>query len=216
MFLRKNLKVGLSPRSIFVKDGRSKRSSDEAERPGQSARVPPRIVSIARGGVRWDRSTQRPLSPVVSAFPVADEEARSEADHTFSSKEGAMKVVILCGGQGTRLRAETEFRPKPMVEVGQKPILWHIMKLYSHYGFRDFVLCLGYRGNFIKEYFLKYEAMNSDFTISLGSRQRIHFHQKHHEQDYQVTLADTGQETMTGGRVRRVHPHIDGDTFLVT
>jgi len=127
-----------------------------------------------------------------------------------------MKVVILCGGQGTRLREETEFRPKPMVEIGQRPILWHIMKLYSHHGFREFILCLGYRGSFIKEYFLKYEAMNNDFTISLGSRQRITFHDAHDEQDYQVTLADTGLETMTGGRVRRVHPHIDGDTFLVT
>ena len=81
-----------------------------------------------------------------------------------------MKVVILCGGQGTRLREETEFRPKPMVEVGGRPILWHIMKLYAHYGFRDFVLCLGYRGNMIKEYFLNYEAMNNDFTICLGQK----------------------------------------------
>ena len=86
-----------------------------------------------------------------------------------------MKVVILCGGQGTRLREETEFRPKPMVEIGQRPILWHIMKMYSHHGFREFVLCLGYRGNFIKEYFLNYEAMNNDFTIGLGSRPRITF-----------------------------------------
>ena len=81
-----------------------------------------------------------------------------------------MKVVILCGGQGTRLREETEYRPKPLVEVGGRPILWHIMKLYAHYGFRDFVLCLGYRGNMIKEYFLNYEAMNNDFTICLGER----------------------------------------------
>ena len=79
------------------------------------------------------------------------------------------KVVILCGGLGTRLREETEFRPKPMVNVGGRPILWHIMKLYAHYGFREFVLCLGYRGNVIREYFLNYEAMNNDFTISLGS-----------------------------------------------
>ena len=79
-----------------------------------------------------------------------------------------MKVVILCGGLGTRLREETEFRPKPMVEVGGRPILWHIMKSYAHYGFREFVLCLGYRGNTIKEYFLNYEAMNNDFSIRLG------------------------------------------------
>ena len=84
-----------------------------------------------------------------------------------------MKVVILCGGLGTRLREETEFRPKPMVEVGGRPILWHIMKIYAHYGFREFVLCLGYRGNVIKEYFLNYEAMNNDFTISLGDEPAI-------------------------------------------
>ena len=81
-----------------------------------------------------------------------------------------MKVVILCGGQGTRLREETEFRPKPLVEVGGRPILWHIMKIYAHHGFHDFVLCLGYRGNMIKEYFLNYEAMNNDFTICLGRK----------------------------------------------
>ena len=79
-----------------------------------------------------------------------------------------MKVVVLCGGLGTRLREETEFRPKPLVEIGGRPILWHIMKTYAHHGFRDFVLCLGYRGNMIKEYFLNYEAMNNDFTICLG------------------------------------------------
>jgi len=127
-----------------------------------------------------------------------------------------MKVVILCGGQGTRLREETEYRPKPLVEVGQKPILWHIMKTYAHHGFRRFVLCLGYRGAMIKEYFLNYEAMNNDFTVALGSRNQIAYHDAHAEQDFQVTLADTGPDTMTGGRVRRVHRYIDGDTFLVT
>ena len=79
-----------------------------------------------------------------------------------------MRVVVLCGGLGTRLREETEYRPKPMVEIGGRPMLWHIMKLYAHRGFADFVLCLGYRGNMIKEYFLNYEAMNNDFTICLG------------------------------------------------
>jgi glucose-1-phosphate cytidylyltransferase len=127
-----------------------------------------------------------------------------------------MKVVILCGGQGTRLREETEYRPKPLVEVGPRPILWHIMKSYAHYGFRQFVLCLGYRGASIKEYFLNYEAMTNDFTIALGSRNHIAYHDTHAEQDFQVTLADTGLNTMTGGRVRRVHRYIDGDTFLVT
>lgn len=127
-----------------------------------------------------------------------------------------MKVVILCGGQGTRLREETEYRPKPLVDVGGKPILWHIMKTYAHHGFREFVLCLGYRGNMIKEYFLNYEAMNNDFTISLGQESRLYFNGAHQEQDFRVTLADTGLETMTGGRIRRIAQYIDGDTFLVT
>jgi glucose-1-phosphate cytidylyltransferase len=127
-----------------------------------------------------------------------------------------MKVVVLCGGLGTRLREETEFRPKPMVEVGGRPILWHIMKTYAHYGFRDFVLCLGYRGQSIKEYFLNYEAMNNDFTICLGNKSHIHYDGAHHEQDFRVTLADTGLESMTGGRVQRVRKYVEGETFLLT
>jgi glucose-1-phosphate cytidylyltransferase len=127
-----------------------------------------------------------------------------------------MKVIILCGGQGTRLREETEFRPKPLVEVGGRPILWHVMKLYAHYGFRDFVLGLGYRGNMIKEYFLNYEAMNNDFTICLGQRNSITHHDAHREQDFFVTLADTGLDAMTGSRVKQVERYIDGDTFMVT
>jgi glucose-1-phosphate cytidylyltransferase len=127
-----------------------------------------------------------------------------------------MKVVILCGGQGTRLREETEFRPKPLVSVGERPILWHIMKLFSHAGLRDFVLCLGYRGAMIKEYFLNYEAMNNDFTICLGKSPSMHFHDAHDEQDFHVCLADTGQETMTGGRLKRVARYIDSDTFILT
>jgi glucose-1-phosphate cytidylyltransferase len=127
-----------------------------------------------------------------------------------------MKTVILCGGQGTRLREETEFRPKPLVEVGGRPILWHIMKHYAHHGFREFVLCLGYRGNMIKEFFLNYEAMSNDFTIHLGREQRIEFNAAHGEQDFTVTLADTGQETMTGGRVKRIERYVDGDAFMLT
>jgi len=127
------------------------------------------------------------------------------------------KVVLLCGGLGTRLREETEFRPKPMVEVGGRPILWHIMKIYAHYGLREFVLCLGYKGNVIREYFLNYEAMSNDFTISLGkSGHKIEYHGAHDEQDFRVSLVNTGAETMTGGRVRRVEPYVDGDTFMVT
>lgn len=127
-----------------------------------------------------------------------------------------MKVVILAGGLGTRLREETEYRPKPLVDVGGRPILWHIMKLYAHHGFRDFVLCLGYRGNMIKEYFLRYEAVNNDFTIWLGRQNHITYHGAHKEQDYCVTLADTGPETMTGGRVKRVAKYVDDDTFMVS
>jgi glucose-1-phosphate cytidylyltransferase len=127
-----------------------------------------------------------------------------------------MKVVILCGGQGTRLREETEYRPKPLVEVGGKPILWHIMKSYAHHGFHEFVLCLGYRGQMIKEYFLNYEAMNNDFTISLGRNARIEYSGLHQEQDFRVTLAETGLETMTGGRLKRVEAYLESQTFMMT
>jgi glucose-1-phosphate cytidylyltransferase len=127
-----------------------------------------------------------------------------------------VKAIILAGGQGTRLREETEYRPKPLVEVGGRPILWHILKYYAHYGVRDFVVCLGYRGHMIKEYFLNYEAMNNDFTICLGEKNRIDYHGAHDEQDYNVTLAETGLDTMTGGRVARVKRHVDDETFCVT
>ena len=128
-----------------------------------------------------------------------------------------MRVVVLCGGLGTRLREETEFRPKPMVEIGGRPILWHIMKVYAHSGFREFVLCLGYRGNMIKEYFLNYEAMNNDFTICLGKKAQIQFNNDHQEQDFYVTLAETGAESMTGGRLKRVQPYLkDEERFMLT
>jgi glucose-1-phosphate cytidylyltransferase len=127
-----------------------------------------------------------------------------------------MKVVILCGGKGTRLREETEYRPKPMVNIGGRPILWHIMKTYAHYGFKDFILCLGYKGDIIKEYFLNYEAMNNDFTISLGNHNSIRLYDNHRENDWTVTLADTGEETMTGSRVKRIQKYIDCDSFFLT
>jgi glucose-1-phosphate cytidylyltransferase len=127
-----------------------------------------------------------------------------------------MKVVILCGGQGTRLREETEFRPKPLVEVGGRPILLHIMKLYAHHGFNDFVLCLGYRGDMIKEHFLNYEAMNNDFTVTLGSKATIHHHGSHDEDGFKVTLSDTGQDTMTGKRIKLVQKYVGGETFMAT
>jgi glucose-1-phosphate cytidylyltransferase len=127
-----------------------------------------------------------------------------------------LKVVLLCGGQGTRLREETEFRPKPLVPIGERPILWHIMKYFSHAGLREFVLCLGYRGSMIKEYFLNYEAMNSDFTICLGRQNSIQYHNAHGEQDFQVTLVDTGESSMTGGRVSRVRTYVQNEPFMVT
>jgi glucose-1-phosphate cytidylyltransferase len=127
-----------------------------------------------------------------------------------------MKAVILCGGIGTRLREQTEFRPKPMVEVGGRPILWHIMKIFARHSLSEFVLCLGYRGDMIKEYFLNYEAMNNDFTISLKCGHPIQYHGSHEERDFRVTLVDTGPLTMTGGRVKRIERYIDGDTFMVT
>jgi glucose-1-phosphate cytidylyltransferase len=128
-----------------------------------------------------------------------------------------VKVVILCGGMGTRLREETEYRPKPMVEIGGRPILWHIMKIYAFYGFNDFILCLGYKGSMIKEYFLNYRAMSNDFTIHLGrDNHSITYHTEHDEQDFSVTLADTGDDANTGSRVAQIAPYIDGDDFMVT
>jgi glucose-1-phosphate cytidylyltransferase len=132
--------------------------------------------------------------------------------------EDAMKVVILCGGKGTRLREETEFRPKPMVEIGGRPILWHIMKLYAHYGFDEFVLCLGYKGAMIKEYFLNYDSMLNDFTLTVGGRTKptITFHDNDEQHNFMVTLADTGEDTLTAGRLMRIQRYVDADTFMVT
>jgi glucose-1-phosphate cytidylyltransferase len=126
------------------------------------------------------------------------------------------QVVILCGGLGTRLREETEYRPKPMAEVGGRPVLWHLMKLFAHYELTDFVLCIGYRGQMIKDYFLNYEAWNSDLTITLGQHESVRFHDTHLETGWEVTIADTGETTQTGGRVKRIERHIVGDTFMVT
>lgn len=127
-----------------------------------------------------------------------------------------MKAVILCGGLGTRLREETEFRPKPLVEIGGRPILWHIMKLLGHQGLREFVLCLGYKGNQIKEFFLNYEAMTNDLEVQLGSRFAVKSLGQHQEQDYTVKLIETGQTANTGARVARIQHHVAGERFLVT
>lgn len=127
-----------------------------------------------------------------------------------------LKTVILCGGMGTRLREETEVRPKPMVEIGGKPILWHIMKIYSAYGFNDFILCLGYKGDLIKNYFANYTLLNNDFTVRLGSPNSIKVHNGHKELGWQVTLADTGERTLKGARIKKVEKYIAGDTFMLT
>lgn len=127
-----------------------------------------------------------------------------------------MKVIILCGGMGTRLREETEYKPKPMVEIGGKPILWHIMKHYAHYGFREFILALGYKGNVIREYFLNYFNYNSDITVDLANEGKITRHNQGISDDWKVTLMETGADSMTGYRVRQAGRFTDGDNFMVT
>ena len=127
-----------------------------------------------------------------------------------------MKVVILCGGTGTRLKEETEFRPKPLVEIGGKPLLWHVMKIYSHFGFNDFILCLGYKGQMIKKYFLDYPYVQNDFTVNLGFPGRARFHGKHQEDQWNITCVDTGLETQTGGRIKAIQKYVDSDPFFCT
>ncbi|GAB3012350.1 glucose-1-phosphate cytidylyltransferase [Niabella terrae] len=125
-----------------------------------------------------------------------------------------MKVVIFAGGLGTRLSEETGVRPKPMVEIGGKPILWHIMKIYSHYGFNDFIVCLGYRGYMIKEYFMNYFLHNADLTIDIGNNQ-VEYHANKSE-NFRITLVDTGAETKTAGRLQRVQSYIGAEPFMLT
>jgi len=126
-------------------------------------------------------------------------------------------VVILCGGMGTRLREASEKLPKPLVDIGGKPILWHIMKLYGAHGYRRFILCLGYKSEQIKRYFLDYQAEVSDFTLHMGDGHRQQFHNSYGHEDWEVTFAETGLLSGTGARVRRVEPYLrDCDTFLLT
>jgi len=125
-----------------------------------------------------------------------------------------MKVVIFAGGLGTRLSEETDIRPKPMVEVGGKPILWHIMKIYSHYGFNDFIVCLGYKGYFIKEYFMNYFLHNSDITIDL-SNNKMEVHGTNSE-PIKVTLVETGLSTKTAGRLKQVEKYVGNEDFMLT
>jgi len=125
-----------------------------------------------------------------------------------------MKAVILAGGLGTRISEESHLRPKPMIEIGGKPILWHIMKIYSHYGINDFVICLGYKGYVIKEYFANYFLHSSDVTFDMRSN-NMEVHEKHAE-PWRVTLVDTGESSMTGGRLLRVRNYLDDETFCFT
>jgi glucose-1-phosphate cytidylyltransferase len=127
-----------------------------------------------------------------------------------------MKVVILCGGQGTRLREETDVRPKPMVEIGGRPILWHIMKLYANHGLNDFVLCLGYKGHVIKDFFVNYEARMNDCTVRLGRSPGVEFHNGHGEEGWTVTLAETGEAAQTGARVHRSARYLNREPFCLT
>ena len=125
-----------------------------------------------------------------------------------------MKVVILAGGLGTRLMEETEARPKPMVEIGGKPILWHIMKIYEHYGFNDFVVCLGYKSQMIKEYFLNYYLYNSDLTIDLNQNEiKVHFT---NTESFKISLVETGIDTNTAGRIKRIQNYLNNETFMLT
>lgn len=126
-----------------------------------------------------------------------------------------MKVVILAGGYGTRISEESHLRPKPMIEIGERPILWHIMKLYSSYGFNDFVICLGYKGFYIKEYFAHYFLHESDVTFDFRNDNQIITHQ-HSAEPWKVTLVNTGLDTMTGGRVKRIQPYVNNETFMLT
>lgn len=127
-----------------------------------------------------------------------------------------MKVVILAGGFGTRIRDVAEDIPKPMIPIGPYPILWHIMKYYASYGHRDFVLCLGYKGNVIREFFLNYEAYTRDVTLELGNAASLSFHNEHAESDWKVTLAATGFSAMTGARVARIARYVGDDDFMLT
>lgn len=126
-----------------------------------------------------------------------------------------MPAVILCGGLGTRLREETEYRPKPMVEIGGRPMLWHILRIFARQGVREFILCLGYKGDVIRRYFLEYEVMNSDVTVELGTK-RVTLHDRIDEGDWRVTLAETGAKAQTGARIARVQRFVGARRFFAT
>lgn len=127
-----------------------------------------------------------------------------------------MDVVILCGGKGSRLSEETVVKPKPMVEIGEFPILWHIMKIYSHYGYKRFILALGYKASYIKEYFYNFRISQSDFRMNLNPDSQAEFFNKPEDMDWDITFVDTGLETLKGGRIKRVEKYIQSDRFHLT
>ena len=127
-----------------------------------------------------------------------------------------MDVVILCGGKGTRLSEETVLRPKPMVEIGGMPILWHIMKIYSYYGFKRFILALGYKGDYIKQYFYNYRITSGDFRLKLNPQTEPEYYNHSDEKDWEITFVDTGQDTLKGGRIKRIEKYIQSDLFHLT
>ena len=127
-----------------------------------------------------------------------------------------LDVIILCGGKGTRLSEETVTKPKPMVEIGGKPILWHIMKYYSHYGFNRFILALGYKGEQIKQYFYNYRITGTDFRLKLDPDNDIEYMNHSDEKDWEMVFVDTGEETLKGGRIKRVEKYIKSDVFHLT
>ena len=127
-----------------------------------------------------------------------------------------MKVVLLAGGYGTRISEYTDSIPKPLIPIGGKPIIWHIMKTYAQANLKDFVVCAGYKGNVIKEYFREFQSLNSDFTVTLGSKTNIEYHDNFEEEKWQVTVTETGLDTMTGGRLFRARNHLSGGTFMCT
>ena len=127
-----------------------------------------------------------------------------------------IQVVILCGGRGTRMGEETDYRPKPMVEIGNRPILWHIMKTYAYYGATDFILCLGYKGEMIKDYFLNYEVRQSNLTLTLGEHDSICLHTPSREKGWKISFVHTGPDAMTGARLKRVQSYVKSDLFMFT
>src|SRR6185312_11026695 len=126
-----------------------------------------------------------------------------------------MKVIILAGGFGQRISEETHLKPKPMIEIGDKPILWHIMRIYSSYGFNDFIICLGYKSHIIKEYFSNYYLYNSDVTFDMREPSKCTIHQ-HTTEPWKVTLVDTGLNTLTGGRLKRIQRYVGDEPFMLT